>query len=203
MNFLAHFHLAGPEEGVIAGALEGEYFKGTLASTLQHPLNIGIRQHRAIDAFTDAHDEVVELRKHFSVDLRRYAGILIDLSFDHFLSKHWHTFCDTPLEAFSRSVYNALNNRTGQLSDPARRMHTRMLQHNILCLYQDWRTVAQAARNIGGRLKRGNALENVGPELDPLSASIESVFLSFYPQLQAFSDQKLRQLQLEMNHASQ
>ena len=194
MNFLAHFHLASPDEAVIAGALEGEYFKGTLGTTRAHPLTVGIRQHRAIDAYTDAHAEIAELRSHFSVGLRRYAGILIDLSFDHFLSRYWATFCETPLDAFSQSVYRALDSQTDLLSEPARRMHDRMLEHDILCLYQDWHTVPRAAHNIGNRLTRGNALADVAPELDRLKSRMESTFLSFYPQLTAFSNDTLAQL---------
>jgi len=33
VNFLAHFHLAGPDGGLIAGGLEGDYFKGPLEHT--------------------------------------------------------------------------------------------------------------------------------------------------------------------------
>ena len=82
MNFLAHFHLAWPEEGLIAGGLEGDYFKGPLPGTLPPRLERGVRLHRQIDAYTDAHPLVKELRGVLPTSLRRYAGILIDLCFD-------------------------------------------------------------------------------------------------------------------------
>ena len=30
MNFLAHFQLAWPDEGLVAGGLEGDFYKGRL-----------------------------------------------------------------------------------------------------------------------------------------------------------------------------
>ena len=62
MNFLAHFHLAWPDEGLIAGGLEGDYLKGPLRGELPPELERGIKLHRAIDAYTDKHDLVRQLR---------------------------------------------------------------------------------------------------------------------------------------------
>ena len=42
----------------------------------------GVQLHRAIDAYTDSHPVIEQLRRDLPTHLRRYAGILIDLSFD-------------------------------------------------------------------------------------------------------------------------
>ena len=74
MNFLAHFQLAWPDEGLVLGALEGDYYKGPLGSELPNGLARGVRLHRAIDAYTDNHAAVAELRRGFPSGLLRYAG---------------------------------------------------------------------------------------------------------------------------------
>ena len=79
MNFLAHFHLAWPDEGLITGGLEGDYIKGPLHGALPPQIERGIRLHRAIDAYTDGHPLIQQLRRDLPPGLRRYAGILIDL----------------------------------------------------------------------------------------------------------------------------
>ena len=86
MNFLAHFHLAWPDEGLIAGGLEGDFYKGPLRDDLPEAVARGVQLHRAIDAYTDQHPALKELRAELPPHLRRFAGIVIDLSFDHFLS---------------------------------------------------------------------------------------------------------------------
>ncbi len=187
MNFLAHFHLAWPDEGLIAGGLEGDYCKGPLCGRLNPDIERGVRLHRAIDAYTDRHPRLLALRTELPRELRRYAGIVVDLSFDHFLSRHWHRYASLPLDAFSRAVYNALLAREAQLSEGARGMLGRLVEHDILSLYGDWRTVTATAERIGRRFTRGNPFSDIEAQLDPLLPALESAFLDFYPELQAFS----------------
>jgi acyl carrier protein phosphodiesterase len=190
LNFLAHFHLAWPDEGLVAGGLEGDYYKGPLRGDLPDAIAQGVRLHRAIDAYTDSHPLVAQLRRDFPPALRRYAGILIDLSFDHYLSKYWDQYSDIPLPEFNAGVYQALQAHEHALSDGSRRMLARMLEYDILSLYLDWETVPASAARIGERFRRGNPLADVGPELSPCRDNLEAAFLGFYPELLAFASQR-------------
>lgn len=187
MNFLAHFHLAWPDEGLIAGGLEGDYYKGPLRGDLPRAIERGVKLHRAIDAYTDNHPVVQQLRENLPQNLRRYAGILIDLSFDHYLSRHWSSFSDMPLPAFNTRVYRTLAAHESALSDGSRRMLARLVEHDILGLYLQWETVPAAAARIGERFKRHNPFNDIDRQLSPARDILEEAFLEFYPQLQAFS----------------
>jgi acyl carrier protein phosphodiesterase len=187
MNFLAHFHLAWPDPGLVAGGLEGDYYKGPLRGDLPEGIERGVRLHRSIDAFTDAHPVPAELKNAFPAGLRRYAGILIDLSFDHFLSVHWSHFADVPLAVFSQQVYATLSEHRQHLSDGSRRMLGRLVEHDILGLYADWDTVPASARRIGQRFRRGNPFLHIGRELAGERDRLEQAFLAFYPDLQSYS----------------
>ena len=187
MNFLAHFHLAWPDPGLLAGALEGDYYKGPLRGDLPEELERGVRLHRAIDAYTDAHPRIAQLRTELPPTLRRYAGILIDLSFDHFLSLHWQHFADLPLPQFSGHVYQSLAASEQHFSPAARDMLATLIEHDILNLYDEWRTVTTTAERIGGRFRRHNPFLDVRTQLTPLRGALESAFVDFYPQLQHFS----------------
>ena len=186
MNFLAHFHLAWPDKGLVAGGLEGDYYKGPLRGELPAAIERGVRLHRAIDAYTDNHPRVAQLRRDFPGSLRRYAGILIDLSFDHFLSKHWQNYSDIPLAEFNSRIYHTLQTQQHTLSEGSRRMLARMVDHDILGLYLDWETVPASAARIGQRFRRGNPLADVNPQLNPARNMLEEAFLEFYPELSAF-----------------
>ncbi len=202
MNFLAHFHLAWPDEGLVAGGLEGDYYKGPLRGELPAGIERGVRLHRAIDAYTDHHPLVVQLRHDFPRDLRRYAGILIDLSFDHYLSKYWRDYCDIPLGEFNSGVYRALQAHEHSLSQGSRRMLARMLEYDILGLYLDWDTVPASAQRIGQRFRRANPLVDVGPALTPARDMLERAFLGFYPDLQTFTAQQEMALNQSAGRAS-
>jgi acyl carrier protein phosphodiesterase len=194
VNFLAHFHLAWPDEGLLAGGLEGDFRKGPLRGDLPGELERGIKLHRAIDAYTDSHPAIRQLRRDLPPALRRYAGILIDLSFDHYLSHHWSDFSDMTLGEFNSQVYQVLNTSQDVLSAEARRMLARLVEYDILNLYTDWETVPAAAARIGQRFKRHNPFLDINRELTGARDTMEQAFLNFYPQLQSFSIQQTRML---------
>ena len=194
MNFLAHFHLAWPDAGLVAGGLEGDYHKGVLRGELPQALERGIKLHRAIDAYTDNHPVIQQLRRDLPSEIRRYAGILVDLSFDHYLSRHWAEFSDIPLTDFNRQVYRTLLEQQRTLSADAQSMLARLLEHDILNLYISWETVPATAQRIGQRFKRGNPFLEIDRTLSPARDTLEQAFLNFYPELLAFSQQQTEQL---------
>lgn len=197
MNFLAHFHLAWPNDGLIAGGLEGDFYKGPLGSDLPRDLALGVQLHRAIDAYTDAHPCVQALRRELPTPLRRYAGILIDLSFDHYLSNHWAQFSRTPQAEFNQRVYGILREREEQLSDKSRNLSARLIQYDILGLYADWETVTATARRVGERFVRHNPFLDIASQLDPCRPTLERAFLEFYPQLETFCVERRQTLRVE------
>lgn len=186
MNFLAHFHLAWPDDELIAGGLEGDYFKGPLKGQLPRGIERGVRLHRAIDGYTDRHPEVASLRSEFRGSLRRYAGILIDLSFDHFLSRHWHRFAELELAEFNSGIYRSLDQQRECLSPRARRMHARLVEHDLLGMYREWDTIPASAERIGTRFRRDNPFTGIGQELGQRRERLEQAFLAFYPDLVNF-----------------
>ncbi|RLQ20970.1 DUF479 domain-containing protein [Seongchinamella sediminis] len=186
MNYLAHFQLAWPQEGLVVGALEGDYRKGPLDGALPDAIEQGVRLHRAIDAFTDQHPLMAQLRREFAAPLRRYAGILIDLSFDHYLSRHWTDYSDQQQADFHRSVYASLQRNRHHLSPPAQRMYARMRQHDLLGRYGEWETIPATAARIGERFRRGNPFLQAGDQLEPVRQRLELGFREFYPEVVEF-----------------
>ncbi len=186
MNFLAHFHLAWPDDGLIAGALEGDYYKGPLRGELPAAVEQGVKLHREIDAYTDSHPLVVSLRAQFPDHLRRYAGIVIDIAFDHYLTIYWTQFHAQPLQDFNRSIYHSLSKQAALLSTDSRKMIKRLVDYDILNAYHAWDAVPATASRVGERFKRGNPLHAVHDTIAPLRPRLELAFLNFYPQLQNF-----------------
>lgn len=187
MNFLAHFHLAWPDRGLVAGGLEGDYCKGPLRGRLDTDIERGIRLHRAIDAYTDTHALIVDLRRLFPQDLRRYAGILIDISFDHYLTNHWSRYSEMPLSEFNRSIYQILLEHEPLLSTNCLKMAKRIVDYDVLNRYHDWDAVPATATRVGERFRRGNPLQEVQEKMEPLRQEMEASFLAFYPDLLEFS----------------
>jgi len=186
VNYLAHFHQAFPDEGLVLGGLQADYLKGPLKGKFPLAIERGVALHRAIDAFTDRHPCQIECKQFFSPSLKRYSGILLDLSFDHFLSLQWQHFNNMELKTFSHEIYKILKSGEHYLCDRSTHMAKHLEHFDILGLYHKWDTVTQTAECIGKRFKRGNPFINIDAELEALYPIIETAFNSYYPDLCQF-----------------
>jgi acyl carrier protein phosphodiesterase len=124
MNYLAHLHLGGQRPGQLLGSLYGDFVKGRLQGQFVPDVEAGIRLHRSIDIYTDSHPLVGAALSRFSLTRRRYAGIVLDVFFDHCLARDWAQYADRPLELFTRDVYRVLAAEPQRRSRPTWRPMT-------------------------------------------------------------------------------
>ena len=90
MNYLAHLYLAGPEPEARLGALLGDFVFGQAALADWGALERReIVIHRRVDRYTDEHPQVVAARRLFAHGRQRYAGIALDVYYDHCLARDW------------------------------------------------------------------------------------------------------------------
>ncbi|TEL14247.1 DUF479 domain-containing protein [Pseudomonas aeruginosa] len=87
MNYLAHLHLGGPQPAQLLGSLYGDFVKGRLQGQWPDEIERAIQLHRRIDAFTDSHPLVHAAKRRFPLERRRFAGVLLDVFFDHCLAR--------------------------------------------------------------------------------------------------------------------
>jgi len=183
VNYLAHFHLSDGNDDLIIGALLGDHVKGILQGNYPPGWEQGIRLHRSIDAFTDQYPDLKKVQQLFAPEFRRYSGIMLDVVFDHFLNRHWHTFHHTALSDFSQQIYRIINNAE-QLPETANLQAANLRRYDVLASYQHWQTVDMVLGRIGQRLRRSNPLADSAKQLQGHYAELEAFFLDFYPQLQ-------------------
>jgi len=187
MNFLAHACLAGSSDDAIVGSLMGDFVKGPLTDAHGGEITRALALHRRIDTYTDAHEVVRESRRRVSAPHRRFAGILIDMFYDHFLARRWDEYYETPLERFTARVYSALRERHAVLPEPLRVIAPRMAAADWLGSYRHVEAVGLALDRIGRRLKRGNALLHSSRELLAHYDAFDADFRAFFPDVTRFA----------------
>jgi acyl carrier protein phosphodiesterase len=187
MNYLAHLYLSPPEEDAWLGSLLGDFVKGAIGERYAPPVAAAIRLHRRIDSFTDAHAAVQRSKARISRARRRYAGIMIDMFYDHFLARSWEEFHDEPLAAFSARVYALLERRHAELPESMRFVAQRMATHDWFGAYASAATIHGALDRISARLRRANRLAGGGEELLADYAGFEADFRAFLPEAKAFA----------------
>jgi acyl carrier protein phosphodiesterase len=108
MNFLAHIYLSGDQEPIRIGNFIADWIKGNEYRKFPADIQKGILMHRSIDYYTDNHPTVKKSKNRFSEKYHKYAGIIIDICYDHYLAKDWNTFCNIPLTVFNMQVKDSL-----------------------------------------------------------------------------------------------
>lgn len=181
MNYLAHLYLSEPHEEAWLGSLMGDFVKGPLDDRYGSEITRAIAMHRKIDVFTDAHPVVLQSKSRMSAERRRYAGIMVDVFYDHFLARHWQDFHDEPLAEFTGRVYRVLERYHTVLPERLQRMAPMMMQWDWLGSYADIGSIYSALNRIGQRLKRENRLMNSADELVGNYAQLEADFRAFLP----------------------
>ena len=190
MNYLAHLHLGGQQPAELLGSLYGDFVKGPLDSRWPAPVETGIRLHRKIDAFTDRHPLVLQAKSRFPSERRRYAGILVDLFFDHCLAANWQQYAEEPLACFTARVYQALGDEPG-LPGKLALIAPRMAAQDWLGSYREFAVLEQVLTGMSRRLSRPEGLAGGMAELAQLYQPLSEDFQAFYPQLQAFARDNL------------
>jgi acyl carrier protein phosphodiesterase len=194
VNHLAHTLLAGDEEALQLGGMLGDFVHGAPDPARFAPRVIeGIRLHRAIDVYTDAHAEVLAAKAQLPPPYRRYAGILLDMWFDHCLARDFSRWSGQSLAFRSDALRGLLRREHARLPPGLRRFSAYMEQHDLPAAYADRAVLGQALAGIGQRLSRANPLDSALPVLVEREAVLQQHFEAFFPQLQAFAREWVEQ----------
>lgn len=186
MNFLAHLHLAGDDEGLRMGALLGDFTRGRRALK-KYPDEVqrGIALHRFIDSMTDEQEAVVSLRDQIEAPFRRYAGIIIDLALDHELSLRWEAYSDVSLETFDREVREMLERNSALVPNRLRAFMNYADRRGLFAAYRHEREILHSLRGIGRRFLRPNPLHRVEEIWSGLKPQFSECFETVYPIVQS------------------
>ena len=187
VNYLAHLLLAGPGDEARLGALLSDFVGSAALPAWPASLQREIRLHWRVDGETDRHPAVQDLRARFPDGRRRYAGIVLDVYFDHCLARDWARWQATPLEDFSARVYALLHAQHARLPAALQAMAPRMAAGDWLGGYRHREAVDRAVRGIATRLsRRGGHLVDTLATLRRHEAAADAAFEALFPDLQAF-----------------
>lgn len=184
VNWLAHLRLA-PEDPMLAiGNLCGDFVAGVDLTRLPAALQRGIFQHRAIDRFVDGHAVMLRSRQRLGPGLRRFAGVLIDVFYDHFLARDWDTHGDgRPLGSFAASTYALLERHAAVLPDRLRQALPAMRAEDWLTGYARLDGIDRTLARMATRLRRPTPLAEGGALLRAAYAPLGSDFAELWPEL--------------------
>ena len=186
MNYLAHTLLSKSNIEFQLGNLLADPLKGKRWPSASDEHYAGMRMHVAIDIFTDA-NETISLSKSRLRKKGYLKGVVIDMVYDYFLSKHWNKFVVDDLESFVLSFNQNAIFEAEDLPEKAASFIDLITSNNVLGSYIDFAGLEQAFNRIDKRLSpRIIAKETTTsyiPNVIENYEAIERDFLQFFPLL--------------------
>jgi len=195
MNYLAHLFLAQRTPYSLVGNLMGDFIRDVDIGNLPQAVALGVENHKAVDRFTDTHKILAELKTGFT-RRRRFAGIIIDVVFDHFLIKHWPQYSNESRTEFIANSYESLLALKHIMPQRMRQRMSWMVQQDLLNSYEDLDGVADALDGISMRMRFENHLSGAIEEVVDLYGALETGFLRFFREL----CEHIGQMNIEISH---
>ena len=191
VNYLAHCFLSGEDDDILAGNYMGDFIKGNDWKKLPGRLGNGVVLHRLIDSFTDEHPETNELMEIVRPCCGRYAGIAIDMIYDHLLASRWDEFHGIELLNFTTNTYQRLEKYIEIMPPVCQRMFSYMSTGDWMYEYRRLEGLHQSLSGLERRIGRETGLPDVVQVVENERYRFDKGFERFFPEIQRACSQKL------------
>lgn len=191
MNYLAHLYFGRKTEASLVGNLLGDFIKGnemSLRENLPSALVDGILMHRKIDIYTDSIQEFKAAKLLLSSHLVKYAGIIIDVIYDHFLAKHWELYHSQSLRDFCDYCYQTLKKHPEWHSEELSQRLPPLIKNDVLFQYQYKSSVKKTLQSISNRSKRTIDLTEAYNDFERNYTNFEQLFFKAFPLINNYAE---------------
>lgn len=194
LNILAHLYLSGEEAELMIGNFIADHIRGKQQNTYNQGIQNGIKLHRFIDSFTDQNPVVLNSRKILYREIGKYAPVVSDVLFDHFLAKLWSDFHHETLEFFADTKYIFLQNHQHLMPDKTKNMLPFLIKYNWLVAYRSFEGLQQVFNGMNRRASFTSNMDQSVIILEKYYADFEASFKSFFPELVYESNKYIQSL---------
>jgi len=185
MNFLAHIYLSGDNDLIKIGNFMADGIRGKHFETFPMEIQKGIILHRAIDTFTDAHPVFRQSTKKLHSRYHHYAGVIVDVFYDHFLAKNWSVYSNENLEEYIQLFYKSLEDNRPILTERTIGIMPYMFEQNWLSSYQTIEGINTILTQMDSRTKNKSKMRFATDELKEFYTEFEQDFTLFFEDLRA------------------
>jgi acyl carrier protein phosphodiesterase len=192
MNFLAHIYLSGNNDLMKIGNFMADGIRGKHFETFPIEIQRGIILHRAIDTFTDAHPVFRTSTKKLHKRYHHYSGVIVDVFYDHFLSKNWASYSDENLDDYIQRFYQTLDDNREVLTEKTIYLMPHMIKQNWLLSYQTVSGIDSILTQMDSRTKNKSKMRFASEELQESYLEFEQEFTVFFEDLRAHVHQHLK-----------
>lgn len=194
MNFLAHIYLSGENDLIKIGNFMADGIRGKQFEHFPEDVQKGILLHRFIDTYTDSHDIFRTSTKRLHDRYHHYAGVIVDIVYDHFLAKNWTKYSDEELELFVKRFYHSLHDNYEILTEKTQGLMPYMIERNWLVSYRTTEGIQHILTQMDRRSKNISQMQFAVEELIAFYDEFEEEFTLFFEEMRVKAKEKLLSL---------
>jgi acyl carrier protein phosphodiesterase len=191
MNYLAHLKLSGDHEYIMLGNFIADHIRGNKIGQYSPEIVSGIMLHRKIDYFTDHHPEFIKTRERLHPKYHKYAGVIADVFYDHFLAKNWTEYSEFQLSNFTSYSYGVVLRNYSILPSMTKKILPFFIMQNWLASYAKMEGLRRSFQLMARRANFKSNMEFVVDDLIDDYELYEAEFKAFFPDIAAYCQNEL------------
>lgn len=152
---------------------------------MDYPPNIrrGLLLHRKIDSFTDTHKIVSQSKKHMAAQYGKWAGIVIDIVYDHFFIMNWDKICPIPLDEYKEDIFDVLQKYYPVLPERVKYFVPSFIQNDWIGTYSTTEGIVNVLYNMSLRTHLPDYSQYAAEVLRKHYVQLNSEFMTYFPEL--------------------
>jgi len=186
MNFLAHLYLSGNDQELMVGNFIADGVKGAAYKNYSAGIAKGILLHRAIDDYTDKHPVFMQSVKRIRVEHGKFAGVIADIFYDHFLAANWENYSEIELPEYVNDVHELMLRHENIMPEKSRMFLKYMIRHNWLVSYASINGIGEVLYGMSRRTKYTNTMDKSVVTLEKHYDDFKNEFELFFEDVKKF-----------------
>lgn len=167
----------------MAGNFIADTLRGRELNHYPQLIQKGVRLHRFIDTYTDTHDIPLRTRRMLYPYFGKYAAVVQDVFYDHFLAANWDAYHEMRLKEYTRFAYKTLQEAEEFFNERAARTFHYMYIQDWLTGYASDQGIDRALSGLSRRAKFESNMDRSLPVLRRYRSEIDKDFRQFFPEL--------------------
>jgi acyl carrier protein phosphodiesterase len=193
MNFLAHLYLSGNDEQLMIGNFIADSVKGSAFKNYPEGIAKGIMLHRAIDFYSDNHPVFLKSIERLRPNYHKYAGVIVDIFYDHFLAKNWKDYSEKPLQQYADEVHSLMMKNIVLMPSRSLMFLKYAIQTNRLVSYGTLEGIGEVLYGMSRRTPFKSNMELAVKDLKEHYPLFENEFKEFFEEAVKFVKEWLRE----------
>ena len=144
----------------------------------------GIVLHREIDRYTDTHAIVDQSKDRLRKKYRHYSGVIVDMFYDHSLSKNFSDYHSESILLFTERHYKNLTLFLPQMPERAQHVLPYMMRNNWLTAYGKIEGLHRALSGMTRRTRYESKMDESIQDLVAQYDGFETEFRAFFIELE-------------------